>query len=128
MAAAEPQPYVPAPIGVATLDNVEQLAAQARGAHAEFLAAAPAARRSANAADAGRVGSDAWAEAQIAIADLETRRSQTMITLADLDRVYVDTSNAGEAIAPVADVRGEIAQLIEQENAVITELLNMVRR
>jgi len=128
MAAAQPQPYIPPSPDAATLASVEDLAAQARNAHARFLAAAPDARRRARAAGASRVGSEAWAQAQVAIAELETRRSQTMIALADLDRAYVETSTAGEAIAPIADVRSEIMQLVEQENALIAELLNAVSR
>ncbi|KLI64035.1 hypothetical protein AAV99_06685 [Aurantiacibacter marinus] len=127
MAAAEPQPYIPPPPSASALDQVEQLAATARAAHAAFLAAAPAARRLAGTAGAGRVGSEAWALAQVAIADLETRRSLTMIALADLDRIYVDTSSAGEAIAPVAQIQTQIAAMVEQENAIIAELLAATR-
>ncbi len=127
MAVVEPQPYIPAPPSASTLNQVDQLAASAREAHAEFLAAAPAARRRAGTAGAGSTGSDAWAAAQVAIAGLETRRGQVMIALADLDRIYVETSTAGEAIAPVADIRSEIAELVEQENALISGLLAAVR-
>jgi len=123
MAVTPAQPYVPAAPGGETLDRVEQLAVQARASHAEFLAAAPAARRQAMAASGANTGNEAWAVAQVAIADLEARRSLAMVALADLDRVYIETSNAGEAIAPVEDARSEIIQLVEQENALIAELL-----
>lgn len=127
MAGAEPQPYIPTPPGEPTLDRVAQLAAQARASHAEFLAAAPQARRRAGAARGASAGSEAWAVAQVAIAGLETHRSAAMIALADLDRIYVETSNAGESILPIADVRTEVVELVDQENALIADLLANMR-
>jgi len=126
MAVPDAQPYVPAPPAEATLGQVEQLAAQARSVHSEFLAAAPAARQRANAARGAGTGSDAWSDAQVVIADLEARRSQTMIALADLDRLYIETSTAGEAVASIAVVRDEVVALVDQENALIAELLSTV--
>ena len=122
-----PEPYVPPPPTPSTIAGLEELAAQARAAHADFMAALPAARSRVNAARGSGVGSEAWAVAQVAVADLESDRSRAMIALADLDRIYVAVSTDGEAIAPVEDVRGPIAALVEQENAAIAELLAALR-
>jgi hypothetical protein len=122
------QPYVPATTAAPTLVSAVQLAAAARALHAEFLAAAPAARRSVAAADGAGPGSDGWAVAQVALADLESRRSRMMVTLADLDRLYADTSNAGEAIAPIADERADVVAMIDEESALIAQLLARLSR
>lgn len=127
MAVAEPASYEPAPTAQTALESLAVLNQQARAAHAEFVAAAPAASRTAQAARNAGVGTQAWSDAQVAIAELESQRGQLLIALADLDRIYVSTSNAGEAIAPVAEVRNDIAALAEEENAVISELLQLVR-
>lgn len=119
----DPAPPPPAPTAPATLNELESLAEQARAAHAEFLAAIPEARNRAIAARGAGVGSNAWSVAQVAIADLESQRSMAMIALADLDRLYVDSSTAGEQTAAVVGVRAEITGLVEQENTLISDLL-----
>ena len=122
-----PEPYVPPPPTPASIAGLDGLASEARAAHAAFTAALPAARARVNAARGSGVGSEAWAVAQVAVADLESQRSRAMIALADLDRIYVQVSSDGEAIAPVEDVRGPIAELIAQENAIIDDLLAALR-
>ncbi|WP_340589393.1 hypothetical protein [Erythrobacter alti] len=128
MDAAEPQPYLPPAPDASAIDQVGALAAQASTIHAEFLAAESAVRRLATAARGSSAGSDSWASAQVGIADLESRRSQAMIALADLDRVFVETSNAGLSVAQIGDVRSEVVALVEQENAIIADLLSTVGR
>lgn len=120
------EPYVPAAPAGTTLERVAQLVEEARAAHAEFLSAEPRARNTAAAARSSSVGSESWAVAQVALAELESRRSRTMIALADLDRIYTEVATSGEAIAAVEDERAEIAALVEQENAVIEELLGRI--
>ena len=124
--AAPPQPYVPDAPPPAVLADVESLGERARAAHARFTESLPLARRRAQAARRAGVGSPAWSEAQVTIADLETHRGQLMVALADLDRIYVATSNDGEAVAPVQAVRADVARWAEEETAAIAELLGMV--
>lgn len=121
MAAGAAQPYVPAPPGAPTLERTVQLAAEARSIHTDFLAAVPNARSRVAAAQG--TGSESWAVAQVALADLEARRSRVMVALADLDLIYADASSAGEAIAPVADDRDAVAAMVDEESALIAELL-----
>ncbi|QZH75322.1 MAG: hypothetical protein JY451_01450 [Erythrobacter sp.] len=128
MAAGEAEPYVPVPPGVPTLERAAQLVTEARSLHAEFLAAAPNVRSRVSAAQGASVGSDSWAVAQVAVADLEARRSRVMVALADLDLIYAETSNAGEAIAPVADERDAVAAMVEEESALIADLLARLAR
>lgn len=117
-----PPPPPPAP-AAATLEQLPQLTAEARAAHAQFVEAAPAARSRVNAAVGASRGSDSWSVAQVAVADLEARRSRAMIALADLDRLYVGAFTAAEDITAIEAARGEVDALVQQQNAVITELL-----
>ena len=123
----EVEPYVPPAPPAASVASAGELAAQARAAHQRFLAALPAARNRVAAARGGSVGSENWSRAQVAIADLESHRGQTMIALADLDRIYVATSTDGQAIAPVQYERGEVEALVAEETAIIDGLLGQLR-
>lgn len=118
-----PPPPPPAAQPPATLDQLDELVAHARSAHEQFLAAAPDARDSAQAASEAEPGSEDWGRAQIAIADLEARRSVAMIALADLDRLYVNASSSAEDLTPIVTARDEIGALVDQQNAVIDSLL-----
>lgn len=119
----EPAPPLPPP-PADTLASLDDLAASARAAHQRFLAAEPQARAIAVSAAGASRGSDAWARAQVAIADLEAQRSQAMIALADLDRIFVEAATSAQATESVADVREEIDALVAQEDAVIRALLD----
>lgn len=115
-----PPPPPPAP---ATLDTLQDLAENARAAHQRFLAKAPEARTITRAAAGAPRGSEAWSRAQVAIADLEAQRSQVMIALADMDRIYVDAATSAVATESIADVRSSINALVDEENALIQDLL-----
>lgn len=117
-----PPPPLPDP-PPATLASLDDLAATARTAHQQFLAAAPRARSVASSAAGTRPGSDAWAQAQVAIADLEAQRSQAMIALADLDRIYVQSAVDAQDTAAITAVRAEIDALVVEEDALIRDLL-----
>jgi hypothetical protein len=119
----EPAPPPPPP-SAATLASLDDLAASARAAHGRFLNAEPRARAIAATAAGASRGTDAWARAQVAIADLEAQRSQAMIALADLDRIFVEAATSAQATESIADVRGEIDALVAQEDAVIRALLD----
>lgn len=121
--APPPPPPSPAP---ATIEQLGELVAEARAAHAQFMAAAPEARSIASAASNADPGTDRWARAQVAVADLEARRSRAMIALADLDRLYVNAATEAVQIEVIEDTRSEIATMIAEQNAVIESLLEML--
>lgn len=122
----EAPPYEPPAPAPATLDTVEEWGERARAAHAEFMAAAPAARSTVLAARGSAPGSNAWSNAQVALGGLEARRSAAMVAMAELDRIYVETSSRGEAIAPVEAVHQQVTALIAQQDALIDELISVV--
>lgn len=119
----EPAPPPPAP-APATLASVAELAEAAREAHADFLDAAPRARSITRSAAGAARGSENWAQAQVAIANLEAQRSETMIALADLDRIFVDAATSAQATESIEAVRSDIDALVEQQNALIESLLS----
>ena len=118
---AAPEP-LPAPEPPATLLRLDDLTDQASAAHARFLEAAPAAGRLTQ--EAGAVGTEGWARGQVALADLQAIRSQAMIALADLDRLYVDavTASGGGAVQPIATARDSVGAMVAEEDRVIATL------
>jgi len=121
----EPAPPPAAP-PADTLASLDDLAASALAAHERFLAAEPEARSITSSAAGASRGSEAWARAQVAIANLEAQRSQTMIALADLDRIYVDAATSNVSTDSISDVRSQINTLVAQQDAVIRSLLARV--
>lgn len=120
----------PAPPPVASpelIARVSQLQAEASTAHADFLDTVPAARREAIAARGAPVASDAWASAQIALADLESIRSLAAIPLGELDVLYVDATLAGDLRAEIDTARDAVIALLTEEDAILAELRAAVR-
>ena len=116
--------FTPSPATPATLAQLDELVQSAQSAHAEFMAAADEARGPVNAARGAAIGSEQWAVAQVAVADLESLRSQAMIALADIDRIYLSAATEGGEIARIETARGEVAALVEDENRLVAALLS----
>ena len=127
MRPAEQPPYIaPAP-PAAVLDRLDQLAADAANAHRAFLAEAPRARSAVAAARGAGPGTDSWALAEVAVAELESSRSRSMIALADLDRIYVDSAVEGTELTRIATARDRVATLVDEQNATIEQMLGDLR-
>ena len=116
------EPYVPAPIDAATLASVEGLVQQANAAYAAYRGKLERVRATALRARGASVGSDAWAAASVALAELETERSRTMVALADLDRLYVAAATEGAATAELANAQNTVNEMVEFETAQINEI------
>ena len=116
-------PYIaPAP-ATQTLTRMADIAAQARAAHAAFQAAEQATRARASAASGAAAGSERWSVAQVALADLQTHRSRSMIALADLDRIYIEIANQGESLDEIGAIRSEIEALVADEDRALDAML-----
>lgn len=125
-AAAEPRridvPAVEVDLAGGLDTTVTSLVASARRAHDAFLALVPDARRRVAAPGAATTASDAWASAQVALAELEAARSQTAIPLGDLDAIYVSqTVQAAQSPSLVA-AREQVIGWVAEEDAVLAEL------
>ena len=66
--------------------------------------------------------SNAWAAAQIALAQLESQRSQSAIALATLDLHYADASLGFTAREAIDAVRSQVLSTLRQEDEVLARL------
>ena len=116
---AEPVLTPPTP---ATLDRVSQLAAEARAADRAFADVIAGARRTIIGGHGAAVGSEAWANAEAAFADVRAARSKTMVSLVDLDRLFVDAGTQGDSTDRIGAARAEVAALVSSEDQIVAEL------
>lgn len=118
---AAPQPPAPPPSAdLVTL--LGQLGDRAQAAHHEFTGRRARAEQLVAAAGKSPVGSDGWAQASVALADLETARSQAMIALADLDELYTAARVEGGEATTIAATRDRVIDLIGEEDIVLAQL------
>jgi hypothetical protein len=121
-----PEP-APAPPPAPSADLVARLADLQRDAaslHARFVESSPAATRLA--AAAGARGSDSWASAQVALADLDSLRSQVAVSLAELDGLWVDSNVEGGPREAIGTARDSVEALVAQEDEVLARLRSRV--
>lgn len=128
---AEPAPptTTPPPVVVPSPDlgaRLAQLADQAQAAHREFTGRQARAEDLVSAARGASVGSDGWAQATVALADLESSRSQAMIALADLDELYAAERIGGGDAATIAATRDRVIGWIGDEDQVLARLRDRV--
>jgi hypothetical protein len=131
-----PQTEAPAPLPAPSAElttRLSQLVEQARAAHARFGRTRADASRLIAAGGNAPVASESWSVANVALADLETTRSQTMIALAELDSLYADeslkaagTGGSGDASA-VADAWREVTALVAEEDEILAGLRGRLR-
>lgn len=122
---AEPAPAPPpaaVPESPDLAPRLARLVEQARAAHEKFVAARPRAEQAAAAA-AGAVAADEnWSVASVALAELESSRSEAMIALADLDQLYTARRVEGGNGASIAAARDQVMALIGSEDEVLAAL------
>lgn len=127
MQPAEPEPYVPPATPAAVLGRLEHLAAEADSANRAFVAETPRARSTIAAARGIGPGAESWAQAQVALAGLESTRGRAMVALADLDRLYVDAAVEGTELERIAATRDRVSTQVDEQNAVIESLASGLR-
>jgi hypothetical protein len=127
--AAAPAPTPPpAPPAAELTARLAQLVEQARAADQRFGARRGNAERLIGAASGAAVGSESWSVASIALADLESARSDAMVALGALDEIYAaeavaaaDSGKTGNAEAARA-AHEQVGALVAQEDAVLAGL------
>ncbi len=118
-----PPPPAPAPQPSAeVLGKLDALVGRAREADARFRQKAPGAIAKIRGASGAAVASEAWAEATIALSDLESQRSAAMIALADLDAIYAAERVAGSDTTGIEFARSQVLEMVAQEDAVLAGL------
>lgn len=120
-AAPDPRPG-PVATSPEIASRLDAIVARARAADAQFAAREGATRRLIGLASGAAVASDAWSNATVGMAMLDSARSQTMIALADLDGLYAAARVNGEDSAQIGQARATVEALVERENAVLAGL------
>ncbi|HVR91356.1 MAG TPA: hypothetical protein VHG29_09725 [Novosphingobium sp.] len=103
------------------------LVQQAGVAHRRFTSREAHARGLVSAAAGAAVASESWAVATVALADLESARSDAMIALADLDQLYAAQRIEGADAVATGAAREAVIALVAQEDLVLASLRGKLR-
>jgi hypothetical protein len=127
-----PAPSIRYPAASANLTTrLAQLVDQARTAHQRFAERRGNAERLIAAASGSAVASESWSVASIALADLETARSDTMIALASLDEIYtaeaVQATDNGADVNAAMTAHSQVEALVAEEDVVLSALRGRLR-
>lgn len=123
--AASPAPdttVTQTPVSADLATRLAQLRESARAAHDRFAGKRTRAAQLVTAARGTAVASEAWAVATVAVAELESARSDAMVSLGELDRLYVaERIDGGDGVA-IAAVRDQVTAWVADEDAVLADL------
>ncbi len=95
---------------------------RAGAAHTDFLAATPRATELAEGAVGAEVGSDAWAVAQVALADLDSARSKAAVSLGELDILYTDARLSFQTLEEIDAARQTVLAMLIEEDEILADL------
>ena len=124
-APSAPSSVAPAPLPAAPaapLAGLDGLVAQAQDAHRRFAARRTRAEQLVAAAAGAPLASESWSVASIALADLESARSDAMVALAELDGAYAAARVAGSDVAAITAARDDVTALVSEEDRVLAAL------
>ncbi|MBU3991791.1 MAG: hypothetical protein KKA12_04475 [Alphaproteobacteria bacterium] len=115
------------PVAADLTTRLAQLMQAAREAHARFDTAQARANSLVSAARGTAVASERWSVATVAIAELESSRSDAMVSLGELDRLYAEARIAGQNDdggdgGAIAAVRDQVTAWVADEDAVLADL------
>jgi hypothetical protein len=115
-------PAIAAPLSADVTERLTQLQAAAASAHRRFLDAAPGATRLVNAASGASIASNPWSSAQVALADLDSTRSQAAVPLGDLDFMHTDASLSLSQSDAIDQARESVTSMIAQQDTILSAL------
>lgn len=104
------------------LSEVDSLVGKALQADARFRRGEPAAQQLVGQAGRARIGSEPWAIATMAVSELEAARSQAMVPLAELDRMFTEAMTRGEDVTRIAAARDRVIAIIARQDSVLGAL------
>jgi len=119
-------PIAPAPAPANVIESLLQQLALASAAHDNFMQLSGEAERLAVAAIDSDPDSNDWAAAQVALAQLESQRSQAAISLGSLDLLYADASLGFTERQQIDAVRDQVLDLVRQEDEVLAQLSSSI--
>ena len=118
----EAPPAPPPPLSPELAARLTQLGNMVVKSHGEFTAKEARARSLVGAASGAAVASERWSVATVALAELESARSEAMIALADLDMLYASARIAGDPATVIGETRSRVLAVVAREDAVLAEL------
>lgn len=120
-------PAAPLPADLSVQSKVARLSQQARAANDRFAATRPRAAKAVADARGAAVASESWSVASIALAELESRRSDAAVALADLDSLYAEVKVDGGDSSAIAAARDQVTAWVADEDAVLADLRGQLR-
>ena len=120
---SKPESTSPLPVTPPNLElsaRLDRLVDQARAAHGRFATRRTRAEQVIGGGAAS--GSDRWAVATVALAELESARSEAMVALADLDELFAAERTANRDAAQIAAARDQVTAWIGEEDRVLEVL------
>ena len=119
---APPPPQVSVPPSPDLMNRLAGLVDQARSAHSRFGAERGRTEALVSAGAGTPVASESWSIASVALAGLESARSDAMVALADLDQLYAATRIEGGDSTAIAAARDQVDAWVAEEDRVLTDL------
>lgn len=107
--------------------RLASLVATTEAAHSDFTSIVPRAAQLVAAAAGSSVGSDSWATAQVALAELDSARSRAAVPLGDIDMIYTSATVAAEDRTAIEVARNRVIALVSEEDAVLERLRGQIR-
>lgn len=113
-----------APASATVVARTGELTQRAAKAHQTFESQRVEAARLSASARGSAAGTESWSVAQIAMAKLDSARSEVMVAGSDLDRMLVDASVAGSDSdrAAIEAAQREVSGILADEDRVIADL------
>ncbi len=115
-------PEVPVEFSGTLEQRLADLVGQARDAHERFAGAQSRTANLVAQAAGADSGSNRWAAAQVALADLDSIRSETAVALGELDILAVAAAVQAEDRGTIISAREQVTGLIEVEDAALRDL------
>ena len=114
----------PAPASANKLAEAVDLLSRAKLEHQSFVAFLPEVEQLLVAANGLGPEDNAWAEGQMAFAQLNTTRSRLAIILSDLDLMFADTSLSYQELDEIEAARESVRVLVAEEDEILTALIS----
>lgn len=122
-----PTPIATTPADPALAGTLDSLVAQARAADRRFAERESRARSLVGAAGGAAVASEAWSVATIALADLESARSDAMIAMAQLDTLLASAKIETQETAAISAAHDTVGAIIARQDSIIANLHSRLR-
>lgn len=117
-----------APLPAQVSGRLENLRADALAADAAFADSLARARPLVATARGAPVTARSWARAQVAVADVSSKRSAMALPLADIEKLYVEYYDTGVDAGPIEQVRDNLAARQDEQDRILAGLRAQLAR